>query len=156
MDNLPDTGMPLPVPDRGKLVTSQLFAAYLACPTKCYLLAIGEVAIGNDYIDWDERRNESYRLDGVQRLMAEDHRKFDVGLPNSKNWKHALWDFVLDVVVRTQNCEARLHAVERISVEGTNPPSQFIPIRFVPTNKLTRSDKLIAGIEHSHSRRPWG
>jgi predicted RecB family nuclease len=147
MDNLPDTGMPLPVPDKGKLVTSQLFAAYLACPTKCYLLAIGEVAIGNDYIDWDERRNESYRLDGVQRLMAEDHRKFDVGLPNSKNWKHALWDFVLDVVVRTQNCEARLHAVERISVEGTNPPSQFIPIRFVPTNKLTRSDKLIAGFE---------
>ena len=74
--------------------------------------------------------------------MAEDHRKFDVGLPTSKNWKHTLWDFVLDVAVRTQNCEARLHAVERISVEGTNPPSQFIPIRFVPTNKCKHPVKL--------------
>jgi hypothetical protein len=34
------------------LVTSELFEAYLACPTKCFLLASAEFAPGNDFTTW--------------------------------------------------------------------------------------------------------
>lgn len=34
------------------LVTGRLFAAYLACPTKCYLQSIGEIALGSAYTAW--------------------------------------------------------------------------------------------------------
>jgi predicted RecB family nuclease len=148
MDDLPDTAMPWPRPDKGKLVTSRLFEAYLACPIKCYLQSIGEVAIGNDFVIWNETRSASYRLAGVQRLMADHPCNIDVGHPDPKHWTHASWHFLLDYVARTQHCEAPLHAVQRISiVKGTNQSSQFIPIRFVPQNKLARSDKLMAGFE---------
>ena len=147
MDHLLNTAMPSLLPDKGKLVTSVLFDAYLACPTKCYLQSIGEAATGSDFTIWSETRRESYRLAGIQRLVADHPRKIEVGLPDAGHWNHAQWNFVLDQVVRTQNCEARLHAVQRIPLEGTRQSSQFIPIRFVPANKLARSERLMAGFE---------
>jgi lysophospholipase L1-like esterase len=109
--------------------------------------SIGEVAAGNDFVIWNETRSASYRLAGVQRLMADHPCNIDVGQPDPKHWKHAVWHFLLDYVARTQHCEAPLHAVQRTSFVEGNQSSQFIPIRFVPTNKLARSDKLMAGFE---------
>jgi predicted RecB family nuclease len=43
--------------------------------------------------------------------------------------------------------EANLQIVERIPPEGTNSSSQFVPIRFVAANKLSRSDKLMVGFD---------
>ena len=42
-----------------------------------------------------------------------------------------------------QLLESRLHAVERVPSEGRGKPAQFIPIRFVFTNKLGKDDKLL-------------
>ena len=39
--------------------------------------------------------------------------------------------------------ESRLHAVERVPSEGRGKPAQFIPIRFVFRNKLTKDDRLL-------------
>jgi predicted RecB family nuclease len=39
-----------------------------------------------------------------------------------------------------ENC---LHAVERIPSAGRGQPAQFIPIRFIYRNKLTKDDKLL-------------
>jgi len=124
-----------------------LFEAYLACPTKCYLQSIKEVATGNDFTVWHEARTESFRLAAVSRLTAGHPRDIDLGSPDPRHWKNPQWHFVLDAVIRTQNCEARLQALHRIPLEGRKQSSQFIPIRFVPANKLSRSDKLIAAFD---------
>src|SRR3954464_5508713 len=129
------------------MVTSRLFESYLACPTKCYLQSIGEVATGSDFAIWSETRCESYRLKGLQRLAADHSQTIDGGEQDPHHWKHALWHFAFNQIVRAQNYEAHLHAVQRVQLEGTAQSSQFIPIRFVPANKLSRSDKLIAGVE---------
>jgi hypothetical protein len=42
------------------LVTSELFEAYLACPTKCFLLARAEFAPGNDFAIWSGALRDSY------------------------------------------------------------------------------------------------
>ncbi len=139
--------MPSPLPDQRTLVTSRLFEAYLACPTKCYLQFLGEVATGNDFATWSEARSESYRLDCLRRLMEDHPQTTAAGAADPSQWKHAQWHFAPDQIVRTQNSEARLHAVQRITIEGTSQSSQFIPIRFVPENKLSRSDKLVAAFE---------
>lgn len=54
--------------DRMK-TTPDLFAAYLKCPTKCWLRAQGETAPGNEYAEWVRTRTESYRSEGVKRLL---------------------------------------------------------------------------------------
>src|SRR5438309_1543379 len=105
--------MPVPASDKAKLVTSQLFESYLACPTKCYLQAIGELTTENDFAIWSDARRESYRLDGLRRLMLDHSRTIDGGEPDPGHWKHELWTFAFNQIVRAQNYEAHLHAVQR-------------------------------------------
>ena len=52
------------------------------------------------------------------------------------------------------NLESRLHAVERVSSEGRGKAAQFIPIRFIFFNKLTKDDKLLLAFDaFAESRR---
>ncbi|MCW5556087.1 MAG: hypothetical protein KIS67_28520 [Verrucomicrobiae bacterium] len=43
--------------------------------------------------------------------------------------------------------ESTLHAVERIPSEGRGKAAQFIPIRFIFRNKLTKDDKLLVAFD---------
>ena len=43
-------------------ITPYLYEAYLKCPTKCFLRALGEIATGNAYADWVRTQNASYRM----------------------------------------------------------------------------------------------
>jgi hypothetical protein len=52
-------------------ISSPLFAAFLKCPTKCWLRATGETPSGNTYAEWVETQNESYRVAQTERLLAE-------------------------------------------------------------------------------------
>ncbi|MBE0539850.1 MAG: IS66 family transposase [Verrucomicrobia bacterium] len=45
------------------------------------------------------------------------------------------------------NLESRLHAIERIPSEGRGKAAQFIPIRFIWRNKLTKDDKLLLAFD---------
>jgi predicted RecB family nuclease len=130
-----------------KLVTSRLFGSYLDCPTKCYLQSVGEEVTENDYTIWNQTRHEAYILDGIRRLKVADSLTIDAGESNPGHWKDARWEFAFNQVVRAQNCESHLHAVQRVQSHKAVRSSQFMPIRLVPDNKLSRSDKLIAGFE---------
>ena len=147
MADLQDQSGLLPLRREEKSVTSRLFEAYLACPTKCYLQSVGEVVVINDFAIWNETRNESYRREGVQRLTTDHHSELALQPLETGRWKNVSWHFALDFVARAENVEANLHVVQRMPPERTNKSSQFIPIRFVPANKLTRSDKLMAGFD---------
>jgi CRISPR/Cas system-associated exonuclease Cas4 (RecB family) len=43
--------------------------------------------------------------------------------------------------------ETRLHAVERVPSEGRGKPAQFVPIRFIFRNKLTKDDRLLLAFD---------
>src|ERR1017187_8025545 len=42
---------------------------------------------------------------------------------------------------------AALHAVERVPSAGRGKPAQFIPIRFIFSNKLTKDDRLLLAFD---------
>lgn len=136
MGDLPDTSRPLPALQKGKPITSQLFETYLACPTKCFLRSIGEVATGNVFTSWAEMRTEAYRLEGAKRLTAGHLLEFDTSNPEPSHWKNAQWHFALDRVIRAQNLEASIHVLQRIPLHGKDNSPQFVPIHLVPANKL--------------------
>src|ERR1700677_3141673 len=46
-----------------------------------------------------------------------------------------------------QFSEYKLHAVERLPSEGRGKPEQFIPIRFIFRNRLTRDDRLLVALD---------
>ncbi|MCC6819104.1 MAG: hypothetical protein IT579_00085, partial [Verrucomicrobia subdivision 3 bacterium] len=43
--------------------------------------------------------------------------------------------------------ESRLHAVERVPSEGRGKAAQFVPIRFIYRNKLTKDDRLLLAFD---------
>ncbi|MDD5140596.1 MAG: TM0106 family RecB-like putative nuclease [Verrucomicrobiales bacterium] len=91
---------------------------------------------------------------------------------SSETLKTAKWQLALDIPARTDlgssrgneaqtsppensqslltsaaTIETCLHAVERIPSAGRGQPAQFVPIRFIYRNKLTKDDKLLLAFD---------
>jgi len=130
------------------IITSHLFEAYLKCPTKCFLRSRGEAGTGNAYADWVRIQNESYRKRGIQRLAnTGSPSEFAIRPPPTEKVKTAKWRLAIDFATAGKHVESTVHAVERIPSEGRAAPTQFIPTRFVVTNKLNRDDKLLLAFD---------
>ncbi|MET0035983.1 MAG: TM0106 family RecB-like putative nuclease [Candidatus Thiodiazotropha lotti] len=117
------------------------------CPTKCYLQSIGELASGNDYTAWHDALSESYRLNNIQQLLANQSDLISTNPGDPRRWKRESWDFALPPVVCAKNMEAAPHAIRRVSSTKPIKSSVFVPVRFVPENKLTRIHKLEAAFD---------
>ena len=128
-------------------ITPDLFAAYLKCPTKCWLRQTGEPASGNVYAEWVRDRDEAARVDGTKRLIAEATEGSVAHQPPTESLKTATWRQATDVVARTANTETRIAVVERVASEGRGKAAQFVPVRFVWRNKLHRDDKLLLAFD---------
>lgn len=129
------------------LITSELLEAHLACPTKCYLRSIGEVGSGNIYATWDQTRTELYRREGIQKLTASITQEPASGRNEPSRLKKAQWQLALDQVFRSDDLEASIQAVQRTPRGGKSRTSEFTPIRFIHTNKLSRANRITAGFE---------
>jgi len=95
MECLQDRARLLPLQQQEKSVTSRLFEAYLACPTKCYLQSIGEVTANNNFAIWNETRSETYLCEGVQRLTTDHGSELALEPPETGHWKNVPWHFAV-------------------------------------------------------------
>src|SRR6516225_1695561 len=132
-------------------ISSDLFNAFLKCPTKCWLRAAGEPASGNAYAEWMTSQNGSYHATELERLLLEIPKEAVAVSPPPENLQAARWRLAADLAVHARmntyvlNCE--LHAVERAPSESRGKPPQLIPIRFVFTNKLGGDDRLLLAFD---------
>lgn len=128
-------------------ITPDLFAAYLKCPTKCWLRQTGESASGNAYAEWVHAQDEGARVNGIKRLIAEAPEGSVAHEPLAGSLKTATWRLATNVVARTANTETRIAVVERVLSERRGKAAQFVPVRFVSRNKLHRDDKLLLAFD---------
>lgn len=128
-------------------ITSSLFHAHIKCPTKCWLRFNGEPATGNSYAEWVQSRNESYCESEIERLRSEVPQDECAAMPDKENLKTSKWRLGFGVVATSQNLETRLHAVERVPLEGRGKSAPLIPMRFVFTNKLGKDEKLLVAFD---------
>ena len=128
--------------------TSALFQAFLKCSTKCHLLSVGEVGSGNAYASWVQAQDDGYRAEATKRLMKEvPEAEQVIAPPPADDLKAATWRLAVDVRAVARTMQSLLQAVERMPSEGQGKPAQFIPIRFVFYNKLTKSDRLLLAFD---------
>jgi hypothetical protein len=119
-------------------VTASLFEAYLKCPTKCYLQSHGESGPGNTHAEWLRVQSESYRSKGIRRLttgLTPD--EYVSGVLDPEKLAADKLRLAHDLAAGTQDLESTIQAVERVPPTRRGQLSQFIPIRFIFTNKLT-------------------
>jgi len=67
--------------------------------------------------------------------------------PSADNLKSGKWRLATDVLAQTPHLESHLQVVECLPSEEPNKPAQFIPIRFVSTNKLSKDTKLLLAFD---------
>ena len=124
------------------IITSQVFEAYLKCPLKCWLQHYGEECAGNIYADWIRNQNESYLIHGTEQLL---NAVTSVELADTQTAflkiKNVKWKFLVGLTASHDNLESKISLVERIPSEGKGRPAQFIPTRFIFTNKLSGDHK---------------
>lgn len=129
-------------------IDSQLFDAFLKCPTKCFLLSRAESGTGNAYADWIRAQNESFGSEGVKRWITElPQIECAFASPLAEDLKTVKWRRGAHLVAQAYPLEAQIHALERVPSQNPGKPAQLIPVRFVFTNKLTRDDKLLLGFD---------
>ena len=132
-------------------ISSELFHAYLKCPTKCWLRATHEPESGNPYAEWVKTQNDLYRAAGTERLVATLSSDDVAASPGEDGVKTDKWRLATSLAVHAQTeswvAESKLHAVERVPSTGRGKAAQFIPIRFVFTNKLGKDDKLLLAFD---------
>ena len=106
-------------------ITADLFAAFLKCPTKCWLQATGEAGSGNAYAEWMRSQNESYKAIATEWLLSETPKDESVFSPPVENLKTAKWDLATSLVVQTPMnayvLESKIHAVRRAASVGRSP-----------------------------------
>ena len=155
-------------------ITPLIFDAFLKCATKCHLRSLGEIGTGNEYAEWARGQDECYQREAARKLQEAVPETERVFAPlATENLKAAKWRLAVDLLAQTpdsadspvresqpneetrsldgprseQLLESRLHAVERVPLEGRGKPSQLVPIRFVFRNKLTKDDRLLLAFD---------
>ena len=129
-------------------ITPQLFEAYLKCATKSFLLSLGETGSGNPYAEWICAQNILYAREGIRRLKEEVlNIQCVTGPIDRAGLKSRLWQLATETKVCTQNLESTLHALERVPSGIVGKSAQFIPTRFISSNKLGRRDKLLLAFD---------
>ncbi len=125
-------------------VTSHLFEAFLKCATQCHLRSLGESGSGNEYAEWVQVQNESYRREAARRLQEGVPEAECVGArAATENLKTTKWRLAVDSVVQTPDRSADSHVREFRSNEETpgldGPRSeQLLSPVFTPSSACRR------------------
>ena len=132
-------------------IDPDLFHSFLKCPTKCWLRATHEPEPGNNYAEWVKTQDKIYRGAETERLVIAVPNGEVVVSPAEQNLKSVKWRLTTSLRVQSQldSCtvESEVHAVERVPSAGQGKPSQFIPIRFVFTNKPGKDHNLLLAFD---------
>jgi predicted RecB family nuclease len=129
-------------------ITDDLVEAFLKCPTKCFLRSRGEAGTGNVYAAWARTKNDVFRIEGTKRLVAEvTPDKCAIGTQAMGSLKPAAWHLGTDLAVQSQELQCFCHAVEQIPSAGRGRAAEFVPIRFLFRNKLSRDDKVLLAFD---------
>jgi len=132
-------------------ITPDVFDAYLKCPTKCWLRVAGEASEENPYAQWVKTHTDSCREAETTRMVADLPDSEVDRSPSAENTKSATWRLATGMAMQAEMgacvLESELHAVERVPAGGRGKAAQFIPIRFIFTNKLGKDDKLLLAFD---------
>ena len=133
---------PTQAPIMSTLLSNRLFCDFLHCPCKAHLILSASPAPRSDFELMLDRQQTDYRR------IADNHLSQSVpksetcwqplSLPDAIKHGHAL---IIDADTAVQNMTCHFDALLRISIDST--PNQYIPILYVPAEKVARQHKLL-------------
>ena len=130
-------------------VTQEIFEAFLKCRTKSHLYWNGDGGTHTEFGEWERRIEEEFKERGWSQLRsALNEEDWYQGTPCLETIEERRYRFILDITAANAEIRARLHALEltRLRIENTTH-HPYMPIRFVPSEKLAAPHKLLLGFD---------
>jgi predicted RecB family nuclease len=129
-------------------ITEDIFRAFLQCETKAYLKSSGTVGLHREFSDWEQTRVKNYKQQCCNHLRShflEEECLVSTALPQGLEKRK--YHLVIGFEVSAQGLQAHIHALERIPSPARTKHHPYIPLRFVPNEKITRQDKLLVAFD---------
>ena len=130
------------------MITEETFEAFLKCATKSYLYFHEVVGVPSEFSQSQGHLRETFKQIGRERLCcAIRDGQWYAGTLDLHSLEDRRYRLIVDYVVALPEIHARLDALEQIRTasDGLNCP--YIPIRFVPSEKLSTYDKLLLAFD---------
>jgi predicted RecB family nuclease len=128
-------------------ITEEIFAAFLKCDTKAYLQYSGTLGTQSEFNQRAQNQREEYKESCRDLLCAALHTPWFVGTPDLPSLKGRCYHLVLDYVVAQSDINVRLDALVLSRVKRARLDCPYIPVRFVPSEKLSTDDKLMLALD---------
>jgi predicted RecB family nuclease len=129
------------------LINEELFAAFVNCETKSFLKVTGTKGDRPEFLDWQRRILNDYKQKCCLRLQVNCHKnEYFLGSLSLENLRNNRYRFVIDCIMQAEGIQSSIHALERLASASTKH-DRYIPIRFVPSRKITRHDKLLLAFD---------
>jgi predicted RecB family nuclease len=130
--------------DATNSITAAVFIAFLKCPTKAHLLAIGEPAPATFFTDIEVRISSMYKSAVPRRLRVgtDVPKPLDFGeLSSSRD--HGAIAHPVDCKTTVYNVLPPSHEPGGCQSRESTPSGTFVPVSFSPWNKPDVSDTLL-------------
>lgn len=129
-------------------ITEEIFQAFLKCKTKCYLRISGTVGLQPEFRDWERFLAEDFQQKCSHRLLSNFQQdECFVGTPSSQELENKKYRIVINCIVQAQRVQSHIQALERLPSPGNTKHNHYIPIRFIPKEKITEFDKLLLSFD---------
>jgi hypothetical protein len=135
--------------NHGVLISDQHFDAFLKCRTKAHFTfssaRTGEPS--HPVSDWQGHIAENYQKNCLDYLRSASAADCFVGTPRPEDLRNAKYPLILQPLITTQDAESHVHALEREAVPTRKGRSPYVPIRFVPFEKISQHYKLMLAFD---------
>ena len=126
----------------GPILSSQLFSAFLDCPTKCFLRSRHVVSDANEYAEWVRRREQVY-VNNYARCLAGRKHEVVTGDVLTGDLRTSNWQVAMDVRVNTKDLEAHLQLVERIHNGSEAKLQELVPTAVIHEPESMRTCTML-------------
>ena len=129
-------------------ITEEIFQAFLRCETKSYLKISGTIGLRREFSEWERFLAEDFQQKCSQRLLSNIRQdECFVGTPSTQELKNKKYRIVINCIVQAQKVQSHIQALERLPSPGNTKHNNYIPIRFIPKEKITEFDKLLLSFD---------
>ena len=128
--------------------TAEIFEAFLHCQTKAFLKASGILGDHREFGNWQRLLAEDFRrkccIELLSHFREDEHLS---GIPLLQVFDNAKCSLATDCIVQTTDIQTNLQALERLTPSGKIHFDAWVPIRFIPSEKITQNDKLVLAFD---------
>src|SRR2546423_4526748 len=128
-------------------VTDEIFKAFLKCETKALLKFSGTDETHSELGDWQRYTAEVFKQKCIRYLRSSlGESEYLIGTLPKKGTENKS-RLAFDCLIQTNEVQSHLHALERLDSSDNTKHNSYVPVRFIPNEKLIRNDKLLLAFD---------